>query len=52
MRIASKKAMEWLTSFPSFYWQRGAFAMAMVVLIIAMLMAVRPRSRKNRAKPI
>jgi len=44
--------MDWLTWFPSIYWQRGAFALALVALVLALLMAVRPRSRRSRRKAI
>jgi hypothetical protein len=44
--------MHWLTWFPSLTWQRGAFALALVTVIVAMLMAVRQRSRRSPQKPI
>jgi len=44
--------MEWLTWFPSFHWQRTAMAVALMILVIAILMAVRPRSRWSRRKAI
>jgi hypothetical protein len=40
--------MDWLTWFPSIHWQRALFGLALIVFIIAVLMAVRPRSRKRR----
>jgi hypothetical protein len=43
--------MEWLTWFPSFYWQHWAFALALIVVVIALIMAIRPRSRRP-IKPI
>jgi len=44
--------MDWLTWFPSFHWQQTALGVAMVVLVIAMLMAVRPRAPWSRRKSI
>jgi len=44
--------MEWLTWFPSIHWQHAALAAALMVLIIATLMAVRPRSPSSRRKAI
>jgi hypothetical protein len=44
--------MEWLTWFPSIHWQHAALALALVALVVALLMAVRPRSRRSRRKAI
>jgi len=47
MAVARFFSMEWLTWFPSFNWQRGAFAFALVIVVIALVMAVRPRTRRT-----
>jgi hypothetical protein len=44
--------MEWLTWFPSIYEMRAALAIALFVTLICLLMAVRPRSKPSRRKPI
>jgi len=50
--LHEKIGMEWLTWFPSIHWQHSALAVALAILVIAVLMAVRPRSRWSRRKPI
>ena len=52
MFLAPVRDMEWLSWYPSFYWQHAVFALALVMTAIAILMAVKPRSRSNRSKPI
>jgi hypothetical protein len=44
--------MEWLTSFPSIYTMRIGLAVALFITILCLLMAIRPRSRWSRSKPI
>jgi hypothetical protein len=51
-QLHGKHGMEWLTWFPSFHWQQTALGVAMLVLVIAMLMAVRPRAPWSRRKSI
>jgi anti-sigma-K factor RskA len=45
--VARFFSMEWLTWFPSVYWQHVVFGVAMMVVVIALVMAVRPRSRRT-----
>jgi hypothetical protein len=42
----------WHTWYPSVYWQQIVFALALIVMVVAMLMAVRPRSKQSRQKQI
>jgi hypothetical protein len=49
MAIASPSRMDWLTWYPSIHWQHAAFAVALLVMLVSMLMAV---PRRNRRKTI
>jgi len=44
--------MEWLTWFPSIYSMRAALAIALFISLLCLLLAVSPRTRGSRRKPI
>jgi hypothetical protein len=49
MAIALHCYMDWLTWYPSIQGQHAAFAAALLVMLVSLLMAV---PRHNRRKPI
>jgi hypothetical protein len=44
--------MEWLTWYPSIYEMRLAFAVALFITLLCLLLAVRPRSKRSGQKTI